>query len=87
MKNRTIRYLQIGLILISVLCIGVFSFLALYMKKKSSDTISEVGNIYMSGMNERIRMHFQTTNTSFPTMPRPEGLNIWLCILRMASLR
>ena len=61
MKNRTIRYLQIGLILISVLCIGVFSFLALYMKKKSSDTISEVGNIYMSGMNERIRMHFQTT--------------------------
>ena len=61
MKNKTIRFLQISLILVSVLCVGIFSFLAVYMNYKSSDTISEVGNIYMSGMNERIVLHFKTT--------------------------
>lgn len=61
MKNKTIRFLQISLILVSVLCVGIFSFLALYMNKKSAGTISEVGNIYMSGMNERIVLHFRTT--------------------------
>ena len=61
MKNRTIRFLKFSLIIISVLCVGIFSFLALFMRKRSSDTISEVGNIYMSGMNERIVLHFATT--------------------------
>ena len=61
MKNKTIRFLQISLILVSVLCVGIFSFLAVYMNYKSADTISEVGNIYMSGMNERIVLHFKTT--------------------------
>ena len=31
------------------------------MDRRSVDTISEVGNIYMSGMNERIVLHFATT--------------------------
>ena len=61
MKNRTIRFLKFSLIIISVLCVGIFSFLALFMRKRSSDTISEVGNIYMSGMNNRITLHFATT--------------------------
>ena len=61
MKNKTIRFLQASLILVSILCVGIFTFLALYMNKKSAETISEVGNIYMSGMNERIILHFKTT--------------------------
>ncbi len=61
MKNKTIQFLQASLILVSVLCVGIFSFLAIYMNKKSAGTISKVGNIYMSGMNERIILHFKTT--------------------------
>lgn len=61
MKNKTIRFLQTSLILVSILCVGIFSFLAFYMNSKSAGTISEVGNIYMSGMNERIVLHFATT--------------------------
>lgn len=53
--------MQISLILVSVLCVGIFIFLSAYMNHKSSGTISEVGNIYMSGMNERIVLHFRTT--------------------------
>ncbi|MCI9533245.1 MAG: response regulator [Lachnospiraceae bacterium] len=61
MKNKTIRFLQASLILVSILCVAIFTFLALYMNRKSAGTISEVGNIYMSGMNERIILHFKTT--------------------------
>ncbi|NBH71002.1 response regulator [Clostridiaceae bacterium] len=61
MKNKTIRFLQTSLVLVSVLCVAIFSFLAFYVNRKSSETISEVGNIYMSGMNERIVLHFATT--------------------------
>ena len=61
MKNKTIRFLQVSLIFVSILCVGIFLFLAAYMNQKSAGTISEVGNIYMSGMNERILLHFRTT--------------------------
>ena len=44
-----------------ILCICVFSFLSVYMKRKSEATVINVGNIYMLGMSERITMHFKTT--------------------------
>ncbi len=59
--DNTTRFLIISLVLVSLLCIAIFSFLAFYMNRRSADTISEVGSIYMSGMNERISMHFGTT--------------------------
>lgn len=61
MKNRTIRFLTASLISISVICVLIFAFLASYMSKKNAEAISEIGTIYMSGMNERIAMHFETT--------------------------
>ena len=60
-KNKMTRFLLASLILISILCICIFSFLAYYMNKKSSSTISDVGTIYMSSMSEQVSMHFQTT--------------------------
>jgi len=59
-KNKTTHFLVISLITICVLCIGIFSFLTVYMNKQSEDTINQVGNIYMSGINDRISKHFQT---------------------------
>ena len=31
------------------------------MDKKNFETLSEIGTQYMSGMSERVRMHFETT--------------------------
>ncbi len=53
--------MKISLAFVSVLCVVIFSFLSVYMSRASSSTISEIGRIYMSGMNERISMHFATT--------------------------
>lgn len=61
MKNRTTRFLAVSLISITVICVLVFFFLAGYMNTRNAETIGEIGTIYMSGMNERISMHFETT--------------------------
>lgn len=61
MKKRTIRFLIISLIILIVVCIGVLSVFAATMSKKSDDAINKIGTIYMSGMNEKISMHFETT--------------------------
>lgn len=57
-KNPTTRFLIysfIGLLLFSAV---VFSLLGIYMNQKSKKTIYEVGEIYMSGMNEQMSRHF-----------------------------
>lgn len=59
MKNKITRFLTVSLILVSLLCAAVFSILAVYMNRKSTDTINEVGKIYMSGMSNQIFMHLE----------------------------
>ncbi len=61
MKNRITHFLTVSVIVISIICVIVFTYLAVFMNKRSSETITEVGNIYMSGMSEQISMHFETT--------------------------
>ena len=60
-KNEAMRFLTFGLILVSILCVCIFSFLAVYMSRESIETINEVATIYMSGMSEQISLHFETT--------------------------
>ena len=61
LKNKTTRFLISSLVIITILCVCVFSFLALYMNRRSADTIAEVGNIYMDSMGQQISLHFATT--------------------------
>ena len=61
LKTTTIQFLTISLVLLSILTAGIFSFLAVYMNQRSTETIGEVGKIYMDGMSERISLHFATT--------------------------
>lgn len=61
MKNKTIRLLTISLIAIAFVCVMVFTFLASFLDRKNTQMISEIGTIYMAGMNERIEMHFKST--------------------------
>ena len=60
-KSEMTRFLTVSLVLISILTVFIFSFLAIYMNRRSMDTISEVGKIYMSGMSEQVSLHFATT--------------------------
>ena len=60
-KKKTIHFLIISLIILIIVCIGVMSLFAAIMSKKSDDAINKIGTIYMSGMNEKISMHFETT--------------------------
>ncbi|MCI8836723.1 MAG: response regulator [Hungatella sp.] len=61
MKDKTTRFLSVSAVAISIICAVVFSFLAFYMNKQSRATITDVGTIYMTGMNDRISIHFRTT--------------------------
>ncbi len=61
MKNKTIRLLTVSLIAILCICVLVFSFLASFLSGENTEMISKIGTIYMTGMNERIEMHFKTT--------------------------
>lgn len=61
MKKRTTRFLGVSLAVMIIVCVSVMAYFAVTMSKKTEDTISEVGTIYMSGMSEKIAMHFETT--------------------------
>lgn len=60
-KDRTTRYLAVSMAMLCVVCICIFSFMAVFMNNSSQETIGEVGTLYMTGMNDRIAMHFSTT--------------------------
>ena len=61
MKNKTARFLVVCLVLLSVLCVSVFSYLAMRMNRRSAEAIGELGAIYMAGMSEQAATHFGTT--------------------------
>ncbi len=61
MNRKTARFLIVSIILVAVLCVFIFAYQTNYMNQKSAETISEIGEIYMSGLSERAAAHFQTT--------------------------
>lgn len=60
MGNKTMRFLTVSFIVVIGVCIVMFTALGIFMNRKSTETIDDVGTIYMEGMNERISMHFET---------------------------
>lgn len=59
-KNPTTRFLICSFIGLLIFSIVIFSLLGIYMNRKSEKTIYEVGEIYMSGMNEQMSRHFES---------------------------
>ena len=59
LKAKTTRFLIGSFIELAVFSVIVFSLLGIYMEKRSDETISEVGALYMSGMNEQIAKDFE----------------------------
>ncbi len=60
MKRKTTHGLVISLVLISALCVLVFSYLAVRMNQQGAESIGEIGSIYMGGMSEQAAAHFGT---------------------------
>ncbi len=65
MKNRkkrdpAMQFLIFSFIGVLLFSIVVFSVLGIYMSRKSEKAISEIGEIYMSGMNQQMSGHFDT---------------------------
>ena len=61
MNKKTARFLIASIALVAVLCVFIFAYQTEYMNRKGAETISEIGEIYMSGLSERAAAHFQTT--------------------------
>ncbi len=61
MKNRAIRFLVIGIVSISLLCVAVVSLMAYLMSKRGADAVGELGSLYMKQTSEQSVAHFGTT--------------------------
>ena len=44
-----------------VFCVLIFAAQAVHMSRRSAEAISELGDIYISGMSEQAARHFGTT--------------------------
>lgn len=58
-KDPTIRFLIRSFIILLIFSIAVFGFLGIYMNRKSERAVYEVGEIYMTGMNEQMSKNFE----------------------------
>ena len=59
-KNSTTRFLICSFIGLLIFSIIMFSLLGIYMSRKSKKAVYEIGEIYMSGMNEQMSRHFES---------------------------
>lgn len=59
-KDSTTRFLIYSFIGLLIFSIIVFSLLGIYMNRTSEKSVYEIGQIYMSGMNEQMSKHFET---------------------------
>ena len=59
-KNPTSRFLICSFIGFLIFSIIIFSLLGIYIGQKSKTAVYEIGEIYMSGMNDQMSRHFET---------------------------
>ena len=59
-QRKITHFLRNSMILIGIVCIGVFAYIGVYMNTQSESTINQVGSVYMANMNARISKHFST---------------------------
>ncbi len=58
MKDKIKHFLVASLISVCIICIVSFAALTIYLNHQNEQAVTELGNIYMSNINERITMHF-----------------------------
>jgi len=58
MRDKIKRFLTSGVAGVCAVCIVAFSALFAYLNSQNEQTITDLGNIYMSSINDRITKHF-----------------------------
>ncbi len=58
MKNKIKHFLAGSLASVCIVCIVAFAALAVYLNRQNEQTVTQLGNIYMSNINDRITKHF-----------------------------
>ncbi len=61
MKNRTTRFLNVSLVLVSLFCILIFISQTIFMNLMGESAIRQLGVFYMSGISDQVASHFGTT--------------------------
>ncbi len=59
-KNLTTYFLIGSFVLLLVISITAFTYLGHYMSRISEESINQVGDLYMTGINDHITAHFRT---------------------------
>lgn len=59
-RRHTMRFLLGSFALLVLISAAAFLSLAFYMNRISNTTITKIGNMYMTGLNEQISSHFHT---------------------------
>lgn len=59
--KKTTSFLLVSFFALIAICIGVLFIFAKTIGDKNEDAINKIGEIYMSGMNEKTSLHFETT--------------------------
>lgn len=60
MKKTKLRFITLSFTVMIITCIMVLSGFTFIMSNKSENSITEIGNLYMSQMNDEIATHFKT---------------------------
>jgi len=58
MKDKIKHFLVGGLAGVCIVCIAAFTALAFYLNRQNEQAVTQLGNIYMSNINDRISKHF-----------------------------
>lgn len=60
LKRKTSRFLWGSLVFILALCLSVFSIMGAYMRRVSTQTVTDAATMYMSSVSKQISLHFET---------------------------
>ncbi|MBO5448587.1 MAG: response regulator [Ruminococcus sp.] len=57
-KDKIKHFLIISLVSVCIVCIAAFAALAVYLNRQNEQAVTQLGNIYMSNINDRVSKHF-----------------------------
>ncbi len=58
MKNKIKHFLIASLAGVCIVCIAAFAAMVVYLNRQNEQAVTQLGNIYMSNINDRISKHF-----------------------------
>lgn len=58
MKDKIKHFLVGSLVSVCIVCVVAFAALAVYLNRQNEQAVTQLGNIYMSNINDRVSKHF-----------------------------